>query len=210
MLFRSFGFHYGFIRTKFLSIKITREVGVYFLVLIIGIILFIPFMSTSILDALFTVISTSTTTGFQIVDLSTLNQYQIILLTFLMIIGGCGFSTAGGFKIFRLIHLLNLKKFIKKSKILTENNKKEIVTSLILLLLLPSIPFIVALHLASLGNDFYDSYFEAIGAITTAGIGTGIINIDLDAFTKILVSSLMILGRLEVLLLIYMFLPKLM
>jgi trk system potassium uptake protein TrkH len=127
-----------------------------------------------------------------------------------MIIGGCGFSTAGGLKIFRLIHLFNIKKFIRKSKTLTENNKKEIITSLILLLLLPSIPFVVALHLSSLGNDFYDSYFEAIGAITTAGIGTGIINIDLDTFTKILVSFLMILGRLEVLVLIYIFLPKLM
>ena len=205
-----FGFHYGFIRTKFLSIKITREVGIYFLVLITGIILFIPFMSTSIIDAIFTVISTSTTTGFQTIDLGTLNQSQMILLMFLMIIGGCGFSTAGGLKIFRIIHLFNIKKFIKKSKTLTENNKKEIVTSLILLLLLPSIPFVVALHLNSLGNDFYDSYFEAVGAITTAGIGTGIINIDLDAFTKILVSFLMILGRLEILVLIYIFLPKLM
>jgi len=64
--------------------------------------------------------------------------------------------------------------------------------------------------LNSLGNDFYGSYFEAVGAITTAGIGTGIINIDLDAFTKILVSFLMILGRLEILVLIYIFLPKLM
>lgn len=205
-----FGFHYGFIRTKFLSIKITREVGVYFAVLVAGIVLFISFADASMLDSIFTVISTSTTTGFQIVDLDALNQYHLILLTFLMIVGGCGFSTAGGLKIFRLIHLFNLKKFIKKSKTLTENNKKEIVASLILLSLLPSIPLIVAFHLSGLGNDFYDSYFEAIGAITTAGMGMGIINVGLDAFTKILISFLMILGRLEVLVLIYMFLPKLM
>ena len=204
-----FGFHYGFIRTKFLSIRITREVGVYFLVLVTGIVLFISFdASTS--DSVFTVISTSTTTGFQIINIDTLNPFQMTLLVFLMIIGGCGFSTAGGLKIFRLIHLFNLKKFIKKSKTLTENNKKEIMTSLILLLLLPLIPLIVALHLSSLGNNFYGSYFEAIGAITTAGMGAGIININLDAFTKVLVSFLMILGRLEVLVLIYMFLPKLM
>jgi len=204
-----FGFHYGFIRTKFLSIKITREVGVYFVVLVTGIVLFVSFdASTS--DSVFTVISASTTTGFQIIDLGTLNPFHMTLLAFLMIIGGCGFSTAGGLKIFRLIPLFNLKKFIKKSKTLTENNKKEIVTSLVLLLLLPSIPLVVALHLSSLGNDFYGSYFEAIGAITTAGMGTGIIDIDLDAFTKILVSFLMILGRLEVLVLIYIFLPKLM
>jgi len=204
-----FGFHYGFIRTKFLSIKITREVGVYFVVLVTGIVLFVSF-DASTPDSVFTVVSASTTTGFQIIDLGTLNPFQMTLLAFLMIIGGCGFSTAGGLKIFRLIPLFNLKKFIKKSKTLTENNKKEIVTSLVLLLLLPSIPLVVALHLSSLGNDFYGSYFEAIGAITTAGMGTGIINIDLDAFTKILVSFLMILGRLEVLVLIYIFLPKLM
>jgi len=204
-----FGFHYGFIRTKFLSIRITREVGVYFVVLVAGIVLFISF-DASTPDSVFTVISASTTTGFQIINLGTLNPFQMTLLAFLMIIGGCGFSTAGGLKIFRLIPLFNLKKLIKKSKTLTENNKKEIVTSLILLLLLPSIPLVVALHLSSLGNDFYGSYFEAIGAITTAGMGTGIIKIDLDAFTKILVSFLMILGRLEILVLIYIFLPKLM
>jgi len=205
-----FGFHYGLIRKKFLSIRITNEVGVYFLVLIAGIVLFISSMNTGIFDAIFTVISTSTTTGFQITDLTTLNSFQITLLTLLMLIGGCGFSTAGGLKIFRLIHLYHIKNFFQKSKTLSKNNKKEIISSLVLLLLLPTIPFIVALHLSDLGNDFYDSYFEAIGAITTGGIGTGIININLDAFTKILVSFLMILGRLEILGLIYIFLPKLM
>lgn len=65
-------------------------------------------------------------------------------------------------------------------------------------------------HLYSHGYDLTDSYFESVGAITTAGLGVGIIDIDLDAFSKVLVGLLTILGRLEIILLAYIFVPKLM
>ena len=86
---------------------------------------------------------------------------------------------------------------------------KKIWIAIILLILFPTAPIPVAYHLSTQGYDFTDSYFESVGALTTAGLGTGIIDIDLDAFSKILVGLLMILGRLEIILLAYIFVPKL-
>jgi trk system potassium uptake protein TrkH len=53
----------------------------------------------------FHVVSASTTTGFQFLNLSEFSIESKILLMLLMLIGGCAFSTAGGIKIARLIFI---------------------------------------------------------------------------------------------------------
>ncbi len=64
---------------------------------------------------MFHVISASTTTGFQYLNLSHLSINGKILLIIVMLIGGTAFSTAGGIKIARLMlifqKLVNNKKF---------------------------------------------------------------------------------------------------
>jgi len=205
-----FGFHYALVKKKFMSVKLTHEVGIYLTILAISIILFIGLTNFSAIDSAFTVIAASTTGGFQINDLNGIGPAPMILLLILMIIGGCGFSTAGGFKVFRLQQLFQLKHFRKsKWNNLTSSERKEIWIAVFLLVLFPTIPIPYAYHLSSYGYDFYDSYFESVGAITTAGLGTGIIDIDLEPISKILVGFLMIIGRLEIIVLAYIFIPKL-
>ena len=206
-----FGLHYAFVKKKFMSIKLTNEVGIYFAILAGAVLLFIIFTDISEIDSVFTVIATSTTAGVQIIDLSNIGSVPMILLFVIMLIGGCGFSTAGGIKIFRLQQVCQLGKYFKKEKWqkIPSHDRKEIWIALILVVLFPTAPIPVAYHLNNQGHDFSDSYFESVGAITTAGLGVGIIDIDLDAFSKILVGSLMILGRLEIILLAYIFVPKL-
>ena len=206
-----FGFHYAFVRKKFMSIKLTKEVGIYFAILSASILLFLLITDISDLDAAFTVIAASTTAGIQIVDLTTVGAVPLALLFVLMLIGGCGFSTAGGLKIFRVQQLFHFKKYFKKQEWakIPSNERKEIWVALFLLILFPTIPIPVAYHISEQGYDFSNSYFESVGAITTAGLSTGIIDIDLDSYSKILVSSLMILGRLEIIILAYIFVPKL-
>ncbi|MFB5609885.1 MAG: potassium transporter TrkG, partial [Nitrosarchaeum sp.] len=206
-----FGLHYAFVKKKFMSIKLTSEVGIYFMVLTGAILLFVLFADTSVIDSAFTVIATSTTAGVQIVDFTEIGVAPMVLLLVLMLIGGCGFSTAGGIKIFRLQQIYQLGKYFKKEKWqkISSNDRKEIGVALILIVLFPVAPIPVAYHLNSHGYDLTDSYFESVGAITTAGLGVGIIDIDLDAFSKVLVGFLMILGRLEIILLAYIFVPKL-
>ena len=55
--------------------------------------------------SVFHVVSASTTTGFQFLNLSELSIESKILLMLLMFVGGCAFSTAGGIKIARLIFI---------------------------------------------------------------------------------------------------------
>ena len=207
-----FGLHYAFVQKKFMSIKLTSEVGIYFAVLAGAILLFVLFTDVTTIDSVFTVIAASTTAGVQIIDLSDMGSATMMLLLFIMLIGGCGFSTSGGIKIFRLQQVCQLGKYLKKEKWqkIPSQDRKEIWVALILIILFPVAPIPVAYHLNSNGYDLTDSYFESVGAITTAGLGVGIIGIDLDAFSKVLVGLLMILGRLEIILLAYIFVPKLM
>ncbi|QLH06345.1 potassium transporter TrkG [Nitrosopumilus ureiphilus] len=206
-----FGLHYAFVRKKFMSIKLTREVSIYFAILAGSILLFTVLTDIREIDSVFTVVATSTTAGTQIIDLVDIGSAPMILLLVLMLIGGCGFSTAGGIKIFRLQQIYQFRKYFKKTKWqkIPSHDRKEIWIALILLVLFPTAPIPVAYHLSNQGYDFSNSYFESVGAITTAGLGVGIIDIDLDAFSKILVGFLMIIGRLEIILLAYIFVPKL-
>lgn len=206
-----FGFHYGLVRTKFLSVKLSREVTIYLLMLAVAIVLFSMLHEMESMKNIITVVATSTTGGFQVIDMSTLDASSKTFLTILMIIGGCGFSTAGGIKIFRILNLYDLRKLFtiqgwKKGLV---DDKNELITTLLLFVLFPTIPLVGALYFSGEGYDFYDSYFETIGAITTAGLGSGILGIDLDPAGKVIASFLMILGRLEIILVIFMFVPKL-
>ena len=74
------------------------------------------------LSSVFHVVSASTTTGFQFIDLSQISITGKILLIVLMLIGGTAFSTAGGIKIARLL-LIFQKLLYRKNYALTFNDK---------------------------------------------------------------------------------------
>lgn len=202
-----FGFHYAFVRTKFLSVQISKEVALYFAILMIASTIFFFSMNTNTIDSIFNIVSGSTTTGFQTISLQNLNPIAGTILTIAMLIGGCGFSTAGGLKVFRLINLAGIRNVFRKN--LTQANKTELATALILVMAFPIIPLFVANHMQTLGYDFEDSYFDAVSALTTTGLGAGTITPNLDSFTVMVFAFLMILGRIEIILLLYMFVPKL-
>jgi trk system potassium uptake protein TrkH len=202
-----FGFHYAFIRTKFLSVHISKEVGAYFVIMITASIVFLFSMNVDPIDAIFNIISASTTTGFQTINLQNLNPLAGIVITIAMLIGGCGFSTAGGLKVFRLIRLASIQNLFKKQ--LSQSDKNELIAAIILAISFPVIPLFVASHMGSLGYDFEDSYFDAVSALTTTGLGAGTVTSNLDSFSVMIFSFLMILGRIEIILLLYMIVPKL-
>ena len=207
-----FTFHYAFVRKKFMSPKLGKEVLVYFAVLGTA---FVLFTWTSGLDPLFGAfyaVSASTTAGLQLEPLDTLNGTSQTILILLMFIGGCGFSTAGGIKIYRFFQLKNFTKIIKKEtrKTLLSENKKEIVTTVIILILFPLISTITAFHLMEIsGAEFTDAFLDASGVITTGGLSANVITIDTDPATKISLSFLMIIGRLEIIAIVYIFVPRL-
>ena len=207
-----FTFHYGFVRKKFLSPKLGKEVLAYFLILISATLLFMLVSDFNPLDSAFYSVSASTTAGLQRESLSILNPAAHGILIILMIIGGCGFSTAGGIKIFRLFHLKNFRNILNKERrnLLPSEIKKEVYSTIIILALIPIIALITAGHLAAIENVSYENaFFESIGVITTGGLSAGVIDLDTDSSTKVVLAFLMILGRLEIIAIIYIFVPKL-
>ena len=159
------------------------------------------------IDAIFNIVSGSSTTGFQTMNLQNLSSVAGTVMIITMLIGGCGFSTAGGLKIFRLIKLASIRNLFKKKTL--RSDKNEIIAAVILVVAFPIIPLFVASHMYSLGYDFENSYFDAVSALTTTGLGTGTITASLDSFTLTVFAFLMILGRIEIILLLYIFVPKL-
>ena len=130
-----FTFHYGFVRKKFLSPKLGKEVLVYFAVLSGGVLLFAGLTDFEPILTAFYTVSASTTAGLQLGSLSGLNGAAHSVLIILMIVGGCGFSTAGGIKIYRFFHLRNVKQMLhsKTREKLLKDNKKEIISTIIIL-----------------------------------------------------------------------------
>ena len=207
-----FTFHYAFVRKKFLSPKLGKEVLAYFGILGGATILFAIVSGLDPLQSAFYSVSASTTAGLQMESLAGLSGMAHTILIMLMFIGGCGFSTAGGLKIFRLFHLRDIRAFLSKIRRceLPNQNKKELVSTLIIIALFPTISAITGAHLAEIEDvPFQDAFFEAAGIITTGGLSAGVIDSDTDPATMIVLGFLMIFGRLEIIAIIYIFVPKL-
>ena len=207
-----FTFHYAFVRKKFLSPKLGKEVLTYFGILGGATILFAVVSGLDPMQSAFYSVSASTTAGLQMNSLAGLSGGAHTILIILMFIGGCGFSTAGGLKIFRLFHLTDIRAFLSKIRRceLPNQNKKELISTLIILGLFPIISAITGAHLAEIENvPYQDAFFEAAGIITTGGLSAGVIDSQTDPATMIVLGFLMIFGRLEIIAIIYIFVPKL-
>ena len=207
-----FTFHYAFVRKKFLSPKLGKEVLTYFAILGGATVLFAGVSGLDPMQSAFYSVSASTTAGLQMESLAGLSGGAHTILIILMFIGGCGFSTAGGLKIFRLFHLTNARAYLSKIRRseLSSQNKKELISTLIILALFPTISAITGAHLAVIEDvPYQDAFFEAAGIITTGGLSAGIIDSDTDPATMIVLGFLMIFGRLEIIAIIYIFVPRL-
>lgn len=207
-----FTFHYSFVRKKFRAPKLGKEVLTYFAILTCATLLFMWLSGLDPLLSSFYSISASTTAGLQLESLEGLNSAAHSILIILMFIGGCGFSTAGGFKIFRLLHLKDIRKFVNKTKRaeLQPHSRKELTSTIIIIILFPLIASITAVHLSVIEEVSYENaFFESVGVITTGGLSADVIDFDTDPATKMVLSFLMIIGRLEIIAIIYIFVLKL-
>ena len=207
-----FTFHYSFVRKKFRVPKLGKEVLTYFAILTSATLLFMWLSGLDPLESSFYSISASTTAGLQQQSLEDLNSAAHTILIILMFIGGCGFSTAGGFKIFRLVQLKDIRSFLNKVKRseMPSQTRKELTSTLIIITLFPAIALITAAHISSIEEVSYENaFFESVGVITTGGLSADVIDFETDPATKVVLSFIMIFGRLEIIAIIYIFVPKL-
>ncbi|NLS14359.1 TrkH family potassium uptake protein [Vibrio sp. SM6] len=182
----------------------------------------------SLLDALrvtlFNIISVLTTTGFALEDFTAWGALPTTLFAFLLAVGACSGSTAGGFKIFRLqiAHtLLNLqinKLIHPRGVFIQKYNARpvtdDIVRSVVAFALSYFMTIIaVAAGMSAIGLDPVTSITGAITAVANVGPGMGDIIgptgnfASLPDSAKWLLSFGMLLGRLEILTLLVLFFP---
>jgi trk system potassium uptake protein TrkH len=104
-----FAFHYGVFSRQVKARKVGLEIFVFAMIMISSIPILVilePHLGQqNWFASIFHVVSASTTTGFQFLNLSEFSIESKILLILLMLIGGCAFSTASGIKIARLIFI---------------------------------------------------------------------------------------------------------
>ena len=257
-----FAFHYHIFSRKGLLTRrtISLEVAVFLILIVIGIMIFywLAWGQVDIYSSIFHVISASTTSGFQYLNIQSIAYTAKIFLILLMLVGGTAFSTAGGIKVGRFIVLY--EEFTKKSRekdrtaitgtststsiSSTANpyrstefvtmfpdehrkrnleevfeqqarilkrvslimSKKVVREILLVIVLYVSIALITGSVLSSLTNShFVDALFEAVSAISTTGLTAGITSVNLDVFSKLLLITNMIVGRFEIITILYIF-----
>ena len=261
-----FAFHYhifsrkGLLTRKTISIEVT-----VFLIMITAAIPIFYLLSqgkTDIYSSIFHIISGSTTTGFQYLNIQSLPYTAKILLTLMMLVGGTAFSTAGGIKVGRFILLYqeltksskaknrgttpttspetytsssissttnpyrstefmarlqdehrksNLEELVEQQaralkRISSTLSKKVIREILTVIALYVIVALITGSVLSFLTNSrLEDAMFEAVSAISTTGLTAGITSVNLDVFSKLLLATNMILGRFEIIAILYIF-----
>ena len=88
--------------------------------------------------------------------------------------------------------------------------RREAVSTIAVVGLFPLIALAVASHLASVSDvPLNIAFFEAVGLITTGGLSADVITVETNPATKIAMSFVMIFGRLEIIAILYIFLPRL-
>jgi len=207
-----FTFHYAFIRKKFLSPKLGKEVLAYFIILFVAILLVILLSGLDPLTSMFYAVSASTTSGLHSQDSVNFNDATHTILILLMITGGCAFSTAGGIKIFRLLQLRDCAKLFSKTyrSELKSQRKKDLISTVLIIMLFLGTITITAEYLTTIENKSFEiAFYEATSIITTTGLTSDIVDFETDSTVKMVISMLMIIGRMEIIAIIYIFVHKL-
>jgi trk system potassium uptake protein len=197
--------------------------GYYLLVLsVVGLLVFALSFGASLRSfstGLFQAASAVTTTGFSNVDQSSLSAGAKLITIILMVIGGSTGSTAGGIKIFRLIVLIGLARWlltrvllpqgatvpIKAGERNIDDQALRLTGSFVVLYL--AILVVSALILMFTGYSFADSLFEAASAQGTVGLSVGITSASMPTIGKLVLMFQMWLGRLEIIPVLIAFYP---
>ncbi len=175
-------------------------------------------------DSFFQVASIMTTTGFSTVDYEQWPSFSKLILFFLMFIGGSAGSTAGGMKVIRILIILKLiKREVSKIfhpralipiKVGGKIVSNEVIARINSFLALHLVIFVIGVLVVSLeGVDMITSLSSVSATINNIGPGFGAVGptmtfADYSIFTKLFLSLVMLLGRLEHFTIIALLVPK--
>lgn len=177
--------------------------------------------------AFFQVTSISSTTGLVSADFNTWPSLSKGILLVLTIIGACGGSTGGGIKISRMIILCksstaDFKKLIHPRAVIyskldgapvsveTERNVRTFFIVWVMIVIVSTLLLSVDPHLQ---NDVFSGFSATLACIGNVGPGFNVVGpmfnyMGLSYFSKIVLSFVMLIGRLEIFPMLILFIPR--
>jgi trk system potassium uptake protein TrkH len=164
--------------------------------------------------------SAQTTTGFATLPVADMDSVSKLVMVISMLVGGSVGSSAGGFKLLRLLILLRLlqlmilrsaipphavaEPYLAGQKLETD----DMLRALQLILLFIGIMVVSWLPFLALGYDPLDALFEVASACGTVGLSTGITRPELESVLKGVLCFDMLAGRLEIIALLVVLYPR--
>jgi trk system potassium uptake protein TrkH len=163
--------------------------------------------------------SAQTTAGFSSMPCSQLDAGSKLVLIFSMLVGGGVGSTAGGFKLLRLLiaasvfRLILLRTCLPKHAVIEPRlagrrlQDEEIQAALLLIVLFVAVVALSWLPFVAMGYSPLDSLFEVVSATGTVGLSVGLTSATLPAMLKGILCVDMLMGRLEIIAWLVMLYP---
>ncbi len=185
--------------------------GAFFILLLEGGSLFAGMPAgDKVLNAFFLSVA-SRTAGFSTVDLGGLSNPALLLVAFLMFVGACPGSTAGGVKIhvfFALMaHIGSKIKGRSSTSIFKRNISSNILDRAATIFIYAIFLLVIAVFVLQITENldssqpvavergrFLDTLFEAVSAFGTVGLSTGL-TAALSCWGKVIIMILMFIGR---------------
>lgn len=227
----SFSLYYAIFKGRWKDVLKNEELKLYLGIILSSVILIALNINSqiyhnigiSLRDAFFQVSSIITTTGYATTNFDNWPTFSKSILFLLMFVGGCAGSTSGGIKSIRILVLAKLVKrefykILHPRAILPIKNKEtvipnETVASISSFFVLYMAIFILGTILISLeGIDFESAASATASMLGNVGPGFGFVGptCTYSGFSNIgtlLLSLLMLLGRLELFTIIVLFVP---
>ncbi|MGA9293646.1 MAG: potassium transporter TrkG [Ignavibacteriaceae bacterium] len=152
------------------------------------------------LDATFQIISASTTTGFNTIDIGSMTNSSMLIIIVLMFIGASPGSTGGGIKTTSFgILIKNIFSTLggrKDTALFKRKISSDLISNAFILISISLmwITIVVIILCKTENVSFVRILFETVSAFGTVGLSTGITNA-LSMTGKILITLTMFLGR---------------
>jgi trk system potassium uptake protein TrkH len=232
-----FVFHYAIFSKKMHTTSVRPELFLYMGIIVICVIIFYFVLSNTLeiqselMASVFHVISAATNSGFQFLDIAQISIEAKMVLIIAMLIGGTAFSTAGGIKVGRILHIIQKvtgKRFTSEnsggsiSAVASPYNKRYLTIeskptkikeeekifneAIYVIILFIAMSLITGIIISFIEKDnFSDSLFDSVSALTTTGLTSGITSVEMDPISKIVLIINMIVGRFEIITIIYLF-----
>lgn len=226
----NFGLFYASLNGNFKAL--VKDYEVRFFSLIIGltagtIVFYLVYSGTSIEDSvrtgLFQTLAVVTTTGFAVEDWNLYPDLIRVLIFFLMFLGGCAGSTAGGMKVSRvyivLQEILNEIRSVLRPQVVQSTRiggktvSRDIVQNIFSFMAVYILIFVVAsVLLAALGLDYTTATSSAAATLSSLGPALGEVGpasnyAMVPDLGKLVLAFCMIAGRLEIFVILAIFSP---